>query len=143
MTDQRLSLLVGKQVGPLLWRVWFASGLGLVALVVYLSLADIYLPVITSTFGDKINHFIAYGALMGWFGQLYQTIRKRLIIAIILLFLGVVLEFAQGATGYRYLDWVDAVANSFGVLIGLLVLQMGAGNILLMINRWVLDNRKH
>ena len=66
--------------------------------------------------GDKLGHFAAYGALMLWFAVLYPA--RRLQFAMIFITLGIALEFAQGATGYRTFDVLDMAANALGVLAG-------------------------
>ena len=121
-----------------LWRWWFLFGIGLVLLVVYLSLANISLPEAASGFGDKVNHLIAYAALMGWFGQLFTSWRDRIFLACGLMLLGVAMEYGQAMTAYRYFDWLDAVANSLGVLLGVISLMLGADKILLWFEKRVL-----
>ena len=51
--------------------------------------------------------------------------------AVFLVLLGIVMEIMQGMTAYRYFDLFDAVANTLGVLAGILVLYFGADKILL------------
>ena len=99
-------------------------------LVVYLSLANINIPQPPSSSGDKINHLIAYGVLMGWFGQLLIVWRHRMLFALVLILLGILMEYLQGIMGYRIFDWHDALANSLGVVSGLIALRMGADKIL-------------
>jgi len=66
---------------------------------------------------DKVGHFIAYGALMFWFSQLYVK-RTRLFYAGGFIAMGVALEFIQGALGYRTYEVFDMYANTLGVLLG-------------------------
>jgi VanZ family protein len=68
--------------------------------------------------GDKLGHLLAYGLLMFWFCFLYRTRYTRLAYGIGWIALGVALEFAQGATGYRSFEIADMAANSLGVLLG-------------------------
>lgn len=120
------------------WWLWLAVGVAMTLVVVYLSLADVHLPQVPSTIGDKINHLIAYGVLTGWFGQLYLQRQSRIVIAICLALLGVLMEVLQGITSYRFFDLLDACANILGVLIGLLALRFGADKILLQFeNRYL------
>ncbi len=112
------------------WRWWLVLGLLMVLIVVYLSLANVRLPQVPSSAGDKFNHLIAYGVLAGWFGQLF-TARKRILLLAFLVLLGILLEVLQGMTPYRYFDWFDAVANTLGVLTAMLALHFGADKILL------------
>ncbi len=122
------------------WRRWLFLGVGFVALVVYLSLANITLPQVPSTLGDKVNHLLAYGALAGWFGQLYTETRQRVLIALLLAILGLVMEFAQGVTDYRYFDWFDACANVLGAVFGTAAIYLGADRILVWFERKCLSN---
>ncbi len=114
-----------------LWSWWFAIGLLLTMLVVYLSLANIDLPQVPSGIGDKVNHMIAYGVLYGWFGQLFSNRPNRLIIAVSLVLLGLLMELMQGQTEHRFFDLKDAVANTLGVLLGWLAVNLGADKLLL------------
>jgi len=127
-----VSLSIRLESNLTYWNRWFLVGVGLIGLVVYLSLAGFHLPQIPSSMGDKVNHLLAYGVLMGWFGQLYRSWRHRFIIAVALIFLGGGMEFVQGTTAHRYFEWLDAFANTMGVAGGLLALTMGADGIL----RW-------
>jgi VanZ family protein len=68
--------------------------------------------------GDKVAHLLAYGLLMLWFCFLYRYGVTRLAYAIGWVAMGVALEFAQGAAGYRSFEVADMAANSLGVLLG-------------------------
>ena len=68
--------------------------------------------------GDKLGHLLAYGLLMFWFCFLYRYRYTRLAYGIGWIALGIALEFAQGATGYRSFEVADMAANSLGVLLG-------------------------
>lgn len=124
--------------GLCFWFSWFAIGVGLILLVVYLSLANIHLPQVPLTIGDKINHLFAYGVLCIWFGQLFKNHRQRNLIAFGLVLLGILMEVLQGFTSHRFFDLLDACANTLGVCIGLLMLYCGADKILRWFERDVL-----
>lgn len=89
----------------------------LAAAIVVLSLAppppDLDVP-----HGDKLGHIAAYSLLSFWFCWLYPSWRSRLAYAAGWIAMGVALEFAQGATGYRSFELADMAANSLGVLLG-------------------------
>jgi VanZ family protein len=55
---------------------------------------------------------------MAWFARLGPQGRGRVAMAIALCLLGVSMEYAQRATGYRTFDVMDMVANAIGVGIG-------------------------
>jgi VanZ family protein len=98
-------------------RAWTVIGWIGVAVVVYYSLKP-HPPELAVAQGDKIQHFAAYGSMMLWWVQLAATRVARLRTAAWLVALGVGLEFAQSFTGYREASWLDASANTAGVLAG-------------------------
>jgi VanZ family protein len=67
---------------------------------------------------DKILHAGSYFLLMIWFAGLYPR-RLHGVIAIVLLILGIALEFVQDTLASRYFDPRDIAANAAGVLLGL------------------------
>jgi VanZ family protein len=71
-------------------------------------------------YGDKLEHFGAYALLMFWFGWLYRSRPARLGYAVLWIAMGIGLEFAQGATGYRSFELADMAANALGVAAGAL-----------------------
>ena len=68
--------------------------------------------------GDKLGHLAAYSLLMLWFCWLYRARNTRLAYGAGWIAMGVALEFAQRATGYRSFELADIAANSLGVLLG-------------------------
>ena len=100
-------------------RGWTALGALMIAVVVILSLASVSQPVDVPGM-DKINHVVAYGALMFWWGMVQPG--RRWTWAVVLVLLGIGLELAQAQTGYRTMDRWDAAANSVGVLAALALL---------------------
>lgn len=87
------------------------------------------LPDIKISFGDKIFHFIAYAVLtILWsysflFSFKFKMKKALLSSAILSVFFGIVIELLQGGmTDYRALDVYDALANTLGVLLALLLL---------------------
>lgn len=97
-------------------KLWLSIGWSLVIAVIILSLIPPPPPIMPSiTYGDKIQHFVAYFILMGWFAQLYHTPQQRLQYMVGFLLLGGLLELLQGVNGIRTADWIDMFANSFGV----------------------------
>jgi len=98
-------------------RAALAIGWALVAAIIVLSLMHSP-PKIDVEQGDKLGHFVAYGSLMFWFAQLYAGRRSRLAYALGFIAMGVLLEFVQGAVGYRQFELMDMFANAVGVLLG-------------------------
>lgn len=103
--------------------LWLALGWGWVAAIVWLSLMQSP-PTIDITQGDKVGHFLAYGGLMFWFCQLYPARRTRLGYAVGFAALGVGLEFAQRALGYRSYEALDMLANAAGVVLGWIAAEL-------------------
>lgn len=68
--------------------------------------------------GDKLGHFLAYALLMFWFAMLYRSGGARLAYGAGWLALGITIEFAQSATGYRSFELADMAADALGVLAG-------------------------
>ncbi|WP_119393868.1 VanZ family protein [Salinibius halmophilus] len=81
-----------------------------------------------ATGNDKIDHLLAYGALMLlWY--LYfrsHTLTKLAIIWLGVVAYGGIIEFLQGLTSYRFASIADMIANS-----------AGAGLMLLLILGWL------
>lgn len=70
---------------------------------------------------DKVEHFLAYFLLAGSAVQLFATRRALCMVALGLVVMGVGIEWLQGAlTETRMADPMDALANSVGVLVGML-----------------------
>jgi VanZ family protein len=70
---------------------------------------------------DKVLHFLTYFALSAGFTTLVNPNYKLLWVATGLILYGILIEFLQGLTGYRYLEIADMLANSSGVFCGLLL----------------------
>ncbi|MGB5322336.1 VanZ family protein [Lutimonas sp.] len=78
--------------------------------------------------GDKYLHFIAYFGLSSiWYFALKDKIQKRLynfFVPLALIFYGIILEGLQsGITTYRTGDIYDALANTVGVIVSLVVFK--------------------
>jgi VanZ family protein len=78
--------------------------------------------------GDKYLHFIAYFGLSTiWYFALRNRIQKRVFnffVPLALIFYGIILELLQsGITTYRTGDIYDALANTAGVIVGLVLFK--------------------
>lgn len=109
--------------------------------MLYLSLANLSPPQIPGKLGDKYNHLIAYAFLMLWFGQLYQHSRAWFRIAILLILFGSLMELLQGVLPHRWFDFNDALANTMGVIFGVLVLFVGGDGVLNTLAHWIRSTR--
>ena len=116
--------------------LWFFTGVGLIALVIYLSLTSSPIDTgLSFPYEDKLNHALAYLALMGWFGQMYHTSRQRTIFAILFIMLGWRMEYKQSFDQNRMAEVADMVASVAGVLIGYMLTATGLKNTLLVIEQ--------
>ncbi len=96
--------------------LWLAFGWLLIAMVLYLSLAPVAVDL--SEGRDKVSHFIAFGTLMFWFAMLYPIGKRRALLAVGFVILGIAIEFLQKFTGYRTYEEADMVADAIGVALG-------------------------
>lgn len=81
--------------------------------VLVLSLLPVEHPEFASN--DKINHLLAYAALT-MMGLLASFSERRVIVGVF--FWGILIEFLQGLTAYRFFSAADMLANGAGVLLG-------------------------
>ena len=114
-------------------KAWLAVGFAFVGLVVYLSLT--HDPIQTPDVGFKIGHVLAYAWLMFWFSQIFRASRTRWTIGLMLVVMGVLLEYIQGMTGYRHFGYTDMRDNAIGVLLGLGVALTPLGHALPVLDR--------
>jgi VanZ family protein len=98
-------------------RLWFSLAYIMLAIVALASL----LPAPEMGTSDKLLHFLTYGVMSAVFSTLVCQSRSLLIVVPGLILFGVVLEFLQGLTGYRSMEVYDMLANTGGVLIGLMI----------------------
>lgn len=94
-----------------------AVGWSMILTILWLSLTPAP-PQLDVRFGDKIGHFAAYGGVMYWFCQLYVRKKTRIGLAAAFVAMGVIIEFIQGATGYRSFELLDMLADTAGVFLG-------------------------
>ena len=116
---------------PALWvAIWIAMIGGVVASSL---LPGHDLPEVPDGF-DKVEHFLGYLLLGAWAVMLFAARRAQAVAAAGLIALGVALEVAQGAwTVSRMADSADALANSLGVLAGLMLGPTPAARALLRV----------
>jgi len=114
--------------------LWMAIGYGLVLTVVYMSISDDPVHInMGLKYQDKFFHALAYFSLMAWFAQIYHDRFRRNMIALVFVFMGVAMEYIQGLGPVRMFEYADMFANTFGVVLGLLLSLTPARNVLVWI----------
>jgi VanZ family protein len=75
---------------------------------------------------DKAYHSIAYFVLgITWLSTYYKKPEKKYLIVICCIIFGIIIEVLQSMlTSYRTGDYVDAIANSCGVLLALFIFNL-------------------
>ena len=92
---------------------------------------------------DKAEHFLTYVFLAFGAVQLFATRRALLWAAVGLVFLGIGIEIAQGLfTVDRSADPFDALANTLGVLAGMLLVRTRFREIALGLDRRLFGARR-
>ena len=112
---------------PLLHRfrrpwLWVGGWVAMIATVAVGSLMSAsHLPPPPFHGVDKLEHVVGYALLSGYAAMLFGRLRPRALAAAGLVGYGIGIEFAQAAlTTTRMADPADMVANTVGVLLGLL-----------------------
>jgi len=108
------------------WRI--TGWLGIAAIIAF-SLAPLQLDMAVDN-GDKFGHLAAYGLVTLWLAHLYTELRPRIGLVVGMVALGIALEYAQRATGYRLFEVADMIADAIGVAIGWLLAPPRLPNIL-------------
>ena len=109
--------------------LWIALGWLWVTTIFYLSLMPHPPEPVHFWNADKLEHALAYCLLMLWFCQVYRQRKARMLLAALLVVMGIVIEYLQGETGYRFFDYADMVSNTTGVVLGWAWARTGLGRI--------------
>ena len=121
-------------------KLWLAIGYALVLFVVYLSVTSNPPEMkLGFKFQDKLFHALAYFSLMFWFAQIYHVKQKRLLFALLFVALGILMEGVQSLDTKRYAEFNDAVANTVGVAIGILLTKRSLKNLLIQFEKRFLN----
>lgn len=100
-------------------KLWFTFGILLLLIVAILSLTPV--PMDGPENFDKIVHVLLYVFLSGWFSLLVAKPGNLWWSFTLLAVYGFIMEVLQGMTGYRSFEVADAIANSIGAALGVLV----------------------
>lgn len=70
---------------------------------------------------DKLEHLLGYAVLSAWAGMIFASARARTAAAFGLVLMGAGIEALQSLLPWRSADALDLVANTLGVVLGMLV----------------------
>lgn len=118
-------------------KIWVGLAWCGVALIIFLSLTPSPPDIDLGRFGDKYEHVAAYALLMLWFCQAYLAHAQRRRTSLLLVALGIALEFAQRATGLRTFEVADMAAGALGVGMGWLLAPPRLPNLLLLVQSFL------
>ncbi len=97
----------------LLW-LWYLLGALMLLLVAVVSL----MPAPEVGVSDKLSHLLTYFILGAWFALLAANRWGLLWTLLGLIGYGMLIEWLQSMTGYRYAEWGDVLANGAGTVAG-------------------------
>ena len=118
----------GVRLHRLRWA-WLVLGGVWVTTIIYLSLVPHPPEPVHFWSADKLEHALAYCLLMLWFSQIYRQRASRMLLAVLLVAMGIGLEYLQRETGYRTFDYADMLANATGVVVGWAWARTGLGRV--------------
>lgn len=116
-------------------KAWRSIGLMMIVAAFVVSLIPSPLR-ITSHYVDKQYHFITYASMMYWFVQIYGR-ERHLWLAIGFVAMGAAIEGLQYLTGYRMAEFLDAVANTVGVVVGWALFQTPLGQLVQRLDKGI------
>ena len=117
---------------PLLWSTLWMLAVALVVAGSLLPPTDLPAQALGN---DKVMHFLGYFVLMAGAVQLHARRASWVAMAVLLVFLGIGLEWLQAAMHVgRTADRMDALANTLGVLAGFTTGFMPSRDVLLRID---------
>lgn len=115
--------------------LWLAAGWVLVAAILWLSLTPRAPEPFKFHFADKVEHFVAYLAVMGWFAQIHFRRTARRHYALAFLAMGVAVEFLQALEATRYFELADMLADGLGIGVALLLARTPLQHTLRMLEK--------
>ena len=123
-------------------KLWLTIGFLMIAVVVYASLTPTPPQIASFPQSDKFVHFVTYLILMLWFAQIYSLKTIHFLLFVGFVSMGIVLEFLQGMSEQRSFEYLDMLANSSGVLLGLILAKTPMGTCLLVLEKILMHFEK-
>lgn len=118
-----------------LWWLWWLIAWALLAATVNESLQRHVWEVAEVIGWDKANHCIGYFLLTMWFTGVARRSRY-LLVGVLLIAFGGSMEIAQGLMHEgRTADWLDFLANSIGVGVGVTLAMFGLGDWIIWVEK--------
>ncbi|WP_372655555.1 VanZ family protein [Halobacteriovorax sp.] len=117
-----------------LLKLWLFIGLSYIAVIFYLCLKRTEPSIPPFQHIDKVIHFSAYFLMMSYFVQITKKESYKNIFIIFFL-IGVLIELLQLMSGYRSFELLDILANTTGLVIGLVTFGKFFSNIILYIEK--------
>ncbi len=125
---------MASQTLELRWnKLWHLIGAMMVVFIVYTALAPHPMLTMSGKWSDKIYHFSGYFGVMAWYAQF---VKQRVMTIILLLLLGISLEFAQMLVNTRSFEWADMLANVSGVVIAAILIRGVLAKLLCFVEGW-------
>ena len=84
---------------------------------------------------DKLMHTVTFVFLAVWFSGQFRP-RSYWRIGAGLIAFGALIELAQRFISYRSAEWLDLVADTLGIVVGLLIATAGLGGWSLRLEHW-------
>ncbi|MCG1034942.1 VanZ family protein [Polaribacter sp. DS7-9] len=116
-----------KPIKSLLTDNLFIVAITITIIIAYLSLMRMpKTEVISFGNSDKVYHLIAYFSLsISWLFSFYKKKSIKLLIIISCVIYGIIIEVLQSIlTEYRTGDYKDILANTLGIVLGLLIFNL-------------------
>jgi len=102
-------------------KFWHCIGLFAILSTFYISLKQMSGGTPPFPHFDKFCHFTIYSLLAHYHCNLFLKLKKYWVF-IFFFAMGIMIEFLQGMTGYRFFELADIIANTLGVLFGQTIL---------------------
>lgn len=114
-----------KDIKSLLKHKTLIIAVVITIIIAILSLIKVGKQPINFTYLDKIEHALAYFVLTFlWLLAFFRKEKIRTLVVVLCISYGILMEILQSTvTNYRTFDYLDMLANAFGVIMALLVFR--------------------